>query len=67
MHVVGQFRDLSGRKLVILCVDAFATNCIVRKKRRVAAVARGPLSQQGNSFLRAKPVASFGLSFFLVN
>ncbi len=32
-----------GARLATLSVDPFATNCIVRKKRRVAAVARGPL------------------------
>lgn len=44
-----------GARLATLAVDPFATNCIVRKKPRVAAVARGPLSQQTNSLLRAKP------------
>jgi hypothetical protein len=56
-----------GARLATLSACPFATNRIVRKKRRVAAVTRGPLSQQANSFLRAEPITSIGLSSFLVN
>ena len=48
-------------------VDGFAADCMVRKKRRVGTMARGPLSQHANSLLRTKPFASFVISFFLVD
>jgi len=48
--------------LAAFSVDGFAADCMVRKKRRVGTVARGPLSQHANSFSRTEAIASFGLS-----
>ena len=54
------------RTLTPLFVDALTTYYILRLNRRVAAVTRGPLSQQANSLLRTEGIASFGLSSFLI-
>ena len=48
--------------LATFFVDDFAANCLVRKERCVAAVARGPFSQHTNSLLRTEAIASFGRS-----
>ncbi len=53
--------------LAAFSIDGFAADCMVRKKRRVGTVNGRPLSQEAHSLLRTEPIASFGLSSFLVD